>query len=440
MDKELLWEKTCALVKPEMSSVSYQTWIEQGLKPVDIRDEVLYAQASSDFVYSFVEKHWGELLGDALSRAAQQPMKLKLLTRKQAQDRAEQENVPQNRSARPSSLIPGYTFDSFVVGNSNSFAHAACLAVAEAPADAYNPLFLYGGVGLGKTHLMHAIGHYILEKNPDMQVRYVTTEAFTNELITAIQQKKTAEFREKYRQCDLLLVDDVQFLARRESTQEEFFHTFNALHAAGKQIVLSSDKPPREIQKLEERLSSRFEWGLIADIQKPDYETRVAILQRKAADELMDVAPGVLEMIASRVDSNIRELEGCLKRLSAYAMLTGRPIDQSLAEDALREIFQRAQPRQLTCQDVMDTVARYYSITAEDLKSPRRSRQISVPRQIAMYLCREVANVSFPRIGDAFQRDHSTIQHGCDKIAEDMKTSASLTSLISDLTRQLRES
>ena len=202
---------------------------------------------------------------------------------------------------------------------------------------------------------------------------------------------------------------------------------------------IKDDQLWKEIQKLEERLSSRFEWGLIADIQKPDYETRVAILQRKAADELMDVGPGVLEMIASRVDSNIRELEGCLKRLSAYAMLTGRPIDRPLAEDALREIFQRAQPRQLTCQDVMDTVARYYSITSDDLKSPRRSREISVPRQIAMYLCREVANVSFPRIGDAFRRDHSTIQHGCDKIAEDMKTSASLTSLISDLTRQLRE-
>ena len=441
MDIELLWEKTCALVRPEMSSVSYQTWIEQGLKPVDMRDEVLYARASSDFVYSFVEKHWGELLGDALCRAAQQPMKLKLLTGKQAAARAEQdaENAKTENASRQSSLIPGYTFDTFVVGNSNSFAHAASLAVAEAPAESYNPLFLYGGVGLGKTHLMHAIGHYILEKNPDTKVRYVTTETFTNELITAIQQKKTPEFREKYRQCDLLLVDDIQFLARRESTQEEFLHTFNALHAAGKQIVISSDKTPKEIQKLEERLSSRFEWGLIADIQKPDYETRVAILQRKAADELMDVGPGVLEMIASRVDSNIRELEGCLKRLSAYAMLTGRPINLSLAEDALREIFQRSQPRQLTCQDVMDTVARYYSISAEDLKSPRRSREISVPRQIAMYLCREVANVSFPRIGDAFRRDHSTIQHGCDKIAEDMKTSASLTSLIGDLTRQLRE-
>ncbi len=440
MDKELLWQKACDLVRPEMSSVSYQTWIQQGLKPVDIREQAFFAQASSDFVYTFVEKHWGELLTEALTQAAGQPMQLRLLTQKQAQDWASApERRPLSSGRNDAGLIPGYTFDTFVVGGANSFAHAACLAVAEAPADAYNPLFLYGGVGLGKTHLMHAIGHFVLEQHPDAVVRYVTTETFTNELIMAIQQKKTAEFRDRYRRCDLLLVDDIQFLARRESTQEEFFHTFNALHAAGKQIVLSSDKPPREIQKLEERLSSRFEWGLIADIQKPDYETRVAILRRKAQDELMDVQPEVLEMIAARVDSNIRELEGCLKRLSAYAMLTGRPIDTALAEDALREIFQRAQPRQLTCQDVMETVARYYSITTEDLKSPRRSREISVPRQIAMYLCREVADVSFPKIGDAFRRDHSTIQHGCDKIAEDMKTSASLTTLIGDLTRQLRE-
>ena len=438
MDTELLWQNACEIIRPEMSPVSYNTWIKDGLRPVAAEEDVFYAQAESDFVFSFVEKHWGVLVSNALSQAAQRPMDFRLLTKSQAAD-----FVPgaAKRVAPPamSTLNPGYTFDTFVVGGNNRFAHAASLAVAESPADAYNPLFLYGGVGLGKTHLMQAIGHFVLQQRPDTVVRYVTTETFTNELIQSIQNRKTQDFRDRYRNCDLLLVDDIQFLARRESTQEEFFHTFNALHSAGKQIVISSDKPPREIAKLEERLSSRFEWGLIADIQKPDFETRVAILQRKAADEMMRVDQNVLEMIAGRVENNIRELEGCLKRLSAYSSLTGRPIDMSLAEEALREVFQRVEPRHLTCDDVIEAVAAYYSITPEDIRGPRRSREVSVPRQIAMYLCREVASVSFPRIGDAFRRDHSTVQHGCDKIGTDMKENPALASLISDLTRQLKE-
>ncbi len=440
LDHQLLWQNACQLIKLQMPSVSYRTWIEEGLTPVKMDGQSFYVRASSDFVCTFVEKNWADQLTLALSQAADMPVNLRLL--------GEHDDIASDADDRPDSgaarsaeaaLNPSYTFDTFVVGGSNRFAHAASLAVAESPAVAYNPLFLYGGVGLGKTHLMHAIGHFVLKRDPHAVVRYVTTETFTNELIEAIRQKRTQEFRDRFRHCDLLLVDDIQFLARKESTQEEFFHTFNDLQQAGKQIVLTADKLPQEIPKLEERLSSRFSGGLIADIGRPDFETRVAILQKKCADLLLPVDMEVLESIASKVDSNIRELEGCLKRLSAYASLTGRPIDMRLAEDALREVFRHAEPRHLTCTDVIETVARYYSLPAESLTGPRRSREITVPRQIAMYLCRQVANVSYPRIGDAFGRDHSTVQHGCDKIQQERAFNASLNTVLSDLSRQLRE-
>ncbi len=438
MDTEALWQSACRLIRPEMVEASYQTWIVAALKPVAIEGNVFFVEALTDFYRTFVEARYAVLIANSLTQAAGAPMELKLLTPQQAQEyRAGA--APVKMSAASAMLNPKYTFDTFVVGNNNRFAHAASLAVAESPADAYNPLFIYGGVGLGKTHLMHAIGHFILARKPQTRIQYITTEMFTNELIAAIQAHKNAEFRERFRNVDVLLVDDIQFLAKAERTQEEFFHTFNALHTAGKQIVISSDKPPKDIPKLEERLSSRFEWGLIADIQKPDFETRIAILQRKARDEMMAVSDDVLEMIAERVESNIRELEGCLTRLSAYAALTGRPIDIKLAEEALREVFQRAEPKHLTCEDVINQVALFYSVTAEDLKGPRRNREITVPRQIAMYLCRELADVSFPRIGDAFQRDHSTVQHGCDKIDSELKTNPGFASQIDDLTRQLKE-
>lgn len=438
MDTEALWQSACGMIRPEMGDVSYQTWIVAALKPVGIEGNVFFIEALSDFYRTFVEARYAVLIANSLTQAAGRPMELKLLTPQQAEE-FRVGAAPAKASAAASALNPKYTFDTFVVGNNNRFAHAASLAVAESPADAYNPLFIYGGVGLGKTHLMHAIGHFILTQKPQTRIQYITTEMFTNELIAAIQSHKNAEFRERYRNVDVLLVDDIQFLAKAERTQEEFFHTFNALHTAGKQIVISSDKPPKDIPKLEERLSSRFEWGLIADIQKPDLETRIAILQRKARDEMMSVDDEVLEMIAERVESNIRELEGCLTRLSAYASLTGKPVNVKLAEEALREVFQRAEPKHITCEDVIDAVAGYYSITGDDLRGPRRNREITVPRQIAMYLCRELADVSFPRIGDAFKRDHSTVQHGCDKIEEEIKVNATFASLVDDLTRQLKE-
>ena len=434
MDTTLLWDQTCQLLSADMMKVTYDTWIKT-LKPVALEGDLFVLQAATDFYRKNVVSRYAATIESALSQTARQPMHAKFLT----PEEAEAYLHPAEAVEKPSFLNPKYTFDSFVVGSSNRFAHAACLAVAESPAEAYNPLFIYGGVGLGKTHLMHAIGHYLLAENPKIKINYVTSEAFMNELISAIQTGQTADFRDKYRKVDVLLIDDIQFIAGTTSTQEEFFHTFNALHTAGKQIIVSSDRPPREIPRLEERLRSRFEWGLIADIQRPDLETRIAILRRRAQDEMIQCDDDVLQMIAARVESNIRELEGSLTRLSAYASLTGRRIDTALAEEALREVFASHEPHNITCEDVMRVVSSYYNVTPEDLKGPRRNREITVPRQIAMYLCRELTDNSMSRIGDAMGgRDHTTVLHGCDKVAEDLRTSESLGALMDDIRHRLQ--
>ena len=439
MDKQVLWDQACAIMHTEMTDLTYNTWIKAALRPLGYSGDQFFIEAVTDFYHQFVTPRYSVLISNSLSQAVGKPIKAQILTPAQA-DEYRAGITPDEKPADESSLNPKYTFDTFVVGSNNRFAHAAALAVAEAPADAYNPLFIYGGVGLGKTHLMHAIGHYMLAQKPTLRVKYVTSEAFMNEMVNSLNKRNQAEFRERYRNIDVLMVDDIQFLTGKTGTQEEFFHTFNALHTAGKQIILSSDKPPREIAKLEERLRSRFEWGLIADISKPDLETRVAILQRKAEEELLRVDTDVLTMIAERVSSNIRELEGCLTRLVAYSSLTGRPVDRQLAEDALKEIFARSEPRHVTCEDVMDAVAAYYSVTVDDLKSPRRSRDVAVPRQIAMYIARELVGAPLTLIGDAFGgRDHSTVNHACQKVSGDMKTSPALTTLVSDLMQQLQE-
>ena len=431
-----LWNDACDILRNEITEVSYNTFIKSALTPVELRGDTCVLQAATDFYHNFVSKRYGPLLEAALTQAASKPLHVKLLTPAEGES---YKSAPAAVQPLPAFLNPKYTFDSFVVGNSNRFAHAACLAVAEAPAEAYNPLFIYGGVGLGKTHLMHAIGHYMLQANPNVRINYVTSETFMNELISAIQTGQNAAFREKYRNVDVLLIDDIQIIAGATSTQEEFFHTFNALHTAGKQIIIASDRPPREIPRLEERLRSRFEWGLIADIQRPDLETRIAILRKRAQTEMMHCSDDVFQMIAERVESNIRELEGCLTRLSAYASLTGREIDCQLVEEALREVFAKHEPRHLTCEDVMRTVASYYNVTPEDLKGPRRNREIATPRQVAMYLCRELTDSSMSRIGDAMGgRDHTTILHGCDKVSEDIRTSDAFASLVDDLRHQLQ--
>ena len=439
MDKQAIWDQACQIMHLEMTEVTFNTWIKSALRPLGYSGDQFFIEAVTDFYFKFVVPRYQVLITNSLSEAAGRPVKAQLLTPAQA-DEYRAGITPEDKPADETSLNPKYTFDTFVVGSNNRFAHAAALAVAEAPADAYNPLFIYGGVGLGKTHLMHAIGHYMLSQNPKLRIKYVTCELFMNEMVSSINKKTQMDFRDKYRSIDVLMVDDIQFLTGKTGIQEEFFHTFNALHTAGKQIILSADKPPREIVKLEDRLRSRFEWGLIADISRPDLETRIAILQRKAEEEMLNVDGEVLSMIAERVSNNVRELEGCLTRLVAFSSLTGKPVDKALAEDALQEIFARTEPRHVTCEDVMDAVATYYSVTVDDLKGPRRSRDVAVPRQIAMYISREIVGAPLTMIGEAFGgRDHSTVNHACQKVAQDMKASSALTTLISDLTQQLQE-
>jgi chromosomal replication initiator protein len=338
-----------------------------------------------------------------------------------------------------SRLNPKYVFDNFVTGPSNRFAHAAASAVAEAPARAYNPLFIYGGAGLGKTHLLHAIGHYVRSLYPRLRVRYVTTEQFTNEFIGAIRESRNAGFQRTYRQADILLMDDIQFLERAERTQEEFFHTFNALHNAEKQIVISSDRQPRQIAHLEDRLRSRFEWGLITDVQPPDLETRIAILNKKATYESINVPPDVLEVIASRVQSNIRELEGALIRVTAFASLQGVQVDRDLAEVVLKDLLPDESRRDISVQLIQDEVSTYFGLTVEDLCSPSRTKQLVIARQIAMYLIRELTDLSLPRIGKAFGgRDHTTVMHAERKIAGLMQERRTIYDQVQELTSRIR--
>lgn len=333
-----------------------------------------------------------------------------------------------------SSLNPKYTFETFVTGNSNRFAHAAALAVAESPGKVYNPFFMYGGVGLGKTHLMHAIGHKILQNHPEMRVLYISSEKFTNELINSIRDGNPEAFRQKYRNIDVLLVDDIQFLSKKEHTQEEFFHTFNTLHDANKHIILSSDRHPREIQTLEDRLRSRFEWGLITDIQAPDLETRIAILKKKALLENLNVPNDVMVYIASRIDNNIRELEGALTRVVAYASLTKQTISTDLVAEALKNVFPSTKTKEITLELIQEIVASYFKIKIDDLHAKKRTRNLAFPRQIAMYLCRELTDTSLPQIGSCFGgRDHTTVIHAYDKISKERNEDIKLDNTIKEL-------
>ncbi|MCC5948604.1 MAG: chromosomal replication initiator protein DnaA [Nitriliruptoraceae bacterium] len=336
-------------------------------------------------------------------------------------------------------LNPKYSFDDFVIGSSNRFAHAAATAVAEAPAKSYNPLFIYGGAGLGKTHLLHAIGHYVRNLYPRLRVRYVTSEQFTNEFINAIRDDRITSFQRLYRQADVLLIDDIQFLQSKERTQEEFFHTFNALHNAEKQIVISSDRPPKQIAQLEDRLRSRFEWGLMTDVQPPDLETRIAILRKKSDADHLSVAPDVLELIASKVQSNIRELEGALIRVSAYASLQRAAADQDMAEQVLKDLFPDGRDQEVSVQLIMEEVSAYFSLSVEDLCSASRSRQLVGARQIAMYLTRELTEMSLPRIGKAFGgRDHTTVMHAKSKIAGLMQERRQIYDQVQELTNRIK--
>ncbi|MCW4354789.1 chromosomal replication initiator protein DnaA [Hoyosella sp. YIM 151337] len=345
---------------------------------------------------------------------------------------------PRTVSAK-SSLNPKYTFDTFVIGASNRFAHAAAVAIAEAPARAYNPLFIWGESGLGKTHLLHATGHYAQRLFPGMRVKYVSTEEFTNDFINSLRDDRRVAFKRRYREIDLLLIDDIQFIENKEGIQEEFFHTFNTLHNANKQILISSDRPPKQLATLEERLRTRFEWGLITDVQPPELETRIAILSKKAQMDRLDVPDDVLAFIASRVERNIRELEGALIRVTAFASLNRQAIDLHLAEVVLRDLAPDSRTLEITAATIMSTVAEYLSISVDELCGPGRTRSVAQARQIAMYLCRELTDLSLPKIGQAFGRDHTTVMHADRKVRADMANSRRVYEQVQELTARIRQ-
>ena len=439
MNAEDLWASTCKLLKEEMNSISYETWIVAGLRPYAVIGTNLMLESVNPLMYETGVRHYLSQIETAVSTAAGKALAVEILSTEDLRSRVRALEAYQSNNPL-GMLNPKYSFDSFVVGTSNRFAHAVSLAVAEVPAKAYNPLFIYGGVGLGKTHLMHAIGHYAHELYPDMKILYITSEDFTNQLIRALQNNANQEFRDRFRNVDLLMVDDIQFIAGKPSTEEEFFHTFNHLREAGKQIVITSDKPPKEIAKLEERLCSRFEGGLLADIQRPDFETRLAILRKKAEFENLIISEDILALIAEKIDTNIRELEGSLTRLTAYSSLTRRAIDMQLAREALRELFSHSETRRITCELIQEAVATYYGITVEDQKSPRRNHEVTVPRQIAMYLTREMMGLSLTKIGDAFGgRHYTTVMSSIDKVEDSIKKSPSLASILDDIRSLIKD-
>ena len=442
MDNYLLdlWQKTLQLVRNEITDVSFDTWIK-AIEPISMKGDQLYLCVPNDFTKSILESRYTSLIANAVKQVSSRSCFVTFVLTSEADKYMEKpEKADPERNETNSLLNPKYTFSTFVIGNSNRFAHAASLAVAESPAKAYNPLFVYGGVGLGKTHLMHAIGHFILSQNKKAKVLYVTSEKFTNELINSIQTNKNVEFRNRYRNVDVLLIDDIQFIAGKESTQEEFFHTFNALHEANKQIIMSSDRPPKEIPTLEDRLRSRFEWGLITDIQPPDLETRIAILKKKAELESLEVDDDVLAFIAKRIESNIRELEGALIRIIAYSSLTNSTLDVAVADEALKDIISNHRPKKITPELIQKVVSEYYQLKVDDLKSKKRNRPIAFPRQIAMYLCREMTDLSLPKIGDLFGgRDHTTVIHACDKIATDMNADLQVKRTLNELIKRINE-
>lgn len=426
IDKEELLGKLKSLLKDELSTISYETWIlPLGIE--DIKENHIIFTVNSEFQKDFIENKFNSLIFNTLRYITNKEWTFSVID---ISAEKEQGQIISDKKSNVSdtelennhqTLNPKYTFETFVVGNNNRFAHAAALAVGNEPGKSYNPLFLYGGVGLGKTHLMHAIGNRILENNSKSNVLYVTSEKFTNQLINAIRDNKTEIFRNKYRNIDVLLIDDIQFIAGKDRVQEEFFHTFNTLREDGKQIIISSDKPPRDIEFLEDRLKSRFEWGLLADISCPDYETRLAILRKKAQDENIVIEDSILSDIATKIDSNIRELEGVFNKIVARASLTHSPITIELAENIINE-FKYESERVISCDFVKETVAKYFSIDKEELAGSKRSNDIAFPRQIAMYLCREVIGMSFPQIGLEFgNRDHSTVMHGYNKISKELK-------------------
>ncbi|MCX7779371.1 MAG: chromosomal replication initiator protein DnaA [Negativicutes bacterium] len=461
-----VWEQVLSILEKETIKPIFDTWIKSTI-PLSLTDTTMEIGTPKKFIKDWLETRYTGIIQNTVQYVTQKQVTVKFINldlEEPASSAKAAEPVPVPAETQPqqaatkqenktvslakslfddpcATLNPKYKFETFVIGNSNRFAHAASLAVAEVPAKVYNPFFIYGGVGLGKTHLMHAIGHRILQSHPNTKVMYISSEKFTNDLINSIRDGNPENFRQRYRTIDVLLIDDIQFLSKKEHTQEEFFHTFNTLHEANKQIVISSDRPPREIPLLEDRLRSRFEWGLITDIQAPDLETRIAILRKKAMLENLNIPNEVMVYIASRIDNNIRELEGALIRVIAYASLINQPIDMDLATEALKDIFPNSRPKQITTEIIQEVVAAYFKIKRDELLAKKRTRNVAYPRQIAMYLCRELTEASLPRIGELFGgRDHTTVIHAHEKISRERNEDNKLNNTLKELIKKIENS
>lgn len=439
---EEVWQKTLSIIKEKVHEPNYKYWLDL-TTPIQYVDSTITVEVINEFFLEWLEIRYEGLINSTLSDLCNKEITVQFITpsnnnyysyEKPLNKKIAKNNGTRNGTLTSLRLNPKYTFSSFVVGNNNRFAHAACLAVAQTPARSYNPLFIYGDVGLGKTHLMQAIGQAITKKYSDLYIVYITSETFTNELIYAIRDDKTVEFRNKYRNIDVLLIDDIQFLARKERTQEEFFHTFNALHEANKQLVISSDRPPKEIPTLEERLRSRFESGLIADIHEPDLETRIAILDKKANLENLFIPPEVILFIAKSITSNIRDMEGALNRIIAYSSLTNTDTSIELAHRVLKDILPTKKPVKITPRLIKEKLSYYYGISVKELDSKKRTQLIAFPRQIAMYLTRELTDCSFPNIGKIFGgRDHTTVLHAHKKISQRIEEDQDLLKEIEEI-------
>ncbi len=442
------WNFILKLMKEDfdIADVSFKTWILP-LQVYSVVDDVVTILVTEEQTgLKYIEKKYTTPFKVTISEVMNHEFDVKFISSNDINNRPQPAPVMKSKTDADyadTGINPKYTFDTFVVGENNNIAHAACLAVSESPGEIYNPLFIYGGVGLGKTHLMHAVGNFIINNNPSLKVKYVTSEKFTTELIESIRNEKSSNknFRDKYRNVDVLLIDDIQFIIGKDSTQDEFFHTFNSLREAKKQIIISSDRPPKNFETLEERLRSRFEWGLLVDISPPNYETRMAILKKKEELENYNVDDEILDYIATNVKSNIRELEGSLNKLVAYSNLTHSHISLSFAEDVLKDIISPNAHREVTPDLIIQIVADHFGITTADIVSQKRSNEIAYPRQIAMYLCRSMTDVPFETIGKYMgNRDHSTVKYGVDKITKDIKDNESLASTINIIAKKINPS
>ena len=441
MTSDALWSEVTSRLKSALNDSAYRTWFGEA-RAVAISNGELVVAVPNNFTREWIETHFGSLVRAAVSDASDSELSVRFRVDESLSRPAvvPDSGDPAARETLPG-LNPKYIFDLFVIGSSNRFAHAAALAVAEAPAQAYNPLFIYGGTGLGKTHLLQAIAHYVLEHTSPLTVRYITSETFMNDFINSLRDKRIEGFKQRYRNYDVLLIDDVQFFEHKERIQEEFFHTFNSLYESGSQIVMSSDRPPREIATLEARLRSRFEWGLITDIQPPDLETRIAILRKKVTTDRINVPdPQVLTFVAGRVSTNIRELEGALTRVVAFSSLTGRAMTVELAQDVLKDVFPMGGAQQVSIKSIQDAVCNRFGLSSSELCGDKRSQNIVYPRQVAMYLSRELTDSSLPKIGKEFGgRDHTTVIHATSKIARLIREDPSVYTLVQELTARIRQ-